>query len=275
MPRFSRLMALGASAALGFAACSNSPTAPQDETQLSPLVNYDMVTVAADGVGEDVDLMRDPMLHFGGPGFVSATPDFNTDKCTFSATTLAYTCSWSREALSITRVFSFFTAAGAPMAKYDAEQTAKVNIGTTVKGDVTRDRWSAQVERNRNMTVSGLQGTEQKRTWNGTGNFKANRSVHREDGTSRTYDVAGTLKVTDVVVPHSNNGAKDGWPLSGTVQREMTVKTTDRNGQAIEFTRVVTIVFNGTQLAEATVVGPKGTETFTIDLELRKGLRKP
>ena len=275
MPRFSRLMALGASAALGFAACSNRPTAPQDETQLSPLVNYDMVTVAADGVGEDVDLMRDPMLHFGGPGFVSATPDFNTDKCTFSATTLAYTCSWSREALSITRVFTFFTAAGAPMAKYDAEQTAKVNIGTTVKGDVTRDRWSAQVERNRTMTVSGLQGNEQKRTWNGTGTFKASRTVRREQAPPQLRDrrrAQGDRRRGAAQQQRS----KDGWPLAGH-DRADDDRQDDRPGRQGRqlHAEVVVIVFNGTQFASATVVAPQGsTETFRSTSNAA-GLRKP
>jgi hypothetical protein len=161
------------------------------------------------------------------------------------------------------------------MARYDAQQTASATIGTTVTGDVTRDTWSASVDRQRNLTVTGLQGDEQKRTWHGNGTFTVSRSVHRDGGADRTYDITGTLTVTDVVVPHSNNTGKDPWPLSGSVTREMTVNTTNKNGEAVTFTRSITITFNGTQLADATVVGPKGTQTFTIDLSLRKGFPRP
>jgi hypothetical protein len=161
------------------------------------------------------------------------------------------------------------------MAKYDANQTASANVRTTVKGDLTRDKWSASVDRERNLTVTGLQGDEQKRTWNGTGTFTVNRSVHRDSGADRTYDITGTLTVTDVVVPHSNNAAKDPWPLSGSVTREILVNTTNTKGAAVTFTRSITITFNGTALADATVMGPKGTQAFTIDLALRKAFPKP
>lgn len=276
MKRSSTPLALGASVALLLGACSESSTAPQSESLLNPLVNADLVTVAADGAGEDVDIMRDPMMKFAGIGLAPTVgPDFNTDNCSYDATARSYTCTWTRDGLTITRVFTFYDAAGHTMASYDAQLTASANIRTTVQGDVTRDKWSASVERERNLTVTGLQGDEQKRTWNGTGTFTVGRSVHRDNGPSRTYDITGTLTVTDVVVPHSNNPGKDPWPLSGTVKREMTVNTTNRNGEAVTFTRSITITFNGTQFADATVVGPAGTKTFTIDLSLRKGFPKP
>jgi hypothetical protein len=120
------------------------------------------------------------------------------------------------------------------------------------------------------MTASGLQGDEQKRTWNGTGAFSAKRTVVRE-ATSRSYEITGALKVSGVEVPRWNNETKDGWPLAGTIERTMTVKTTDRDGKAVSFTRKIVVTFNGTQFASATITRRDGsTETFQIDLAARR-----
>jgi hypothetical protein len=123
------------------------------------------------------------------------------------------------------------------------------------------------------MTVSGLQGDEQQRTWNGTGTFSVTRTVVREQAT-RSYEITGTLKVTGVEVPRSNNESKDRWPRAGTIERTMTVHTTDKDGNAVTFTRKIVVTFDGTQFASATVTRRDGsTETFQIDLAARRAGR--
>jgi hypothetical protein len=165
------------------------------------------------------------------------------------------------------------------MAAYDAIQTASVRITATVKGSVSRETgagsWSAEVDRSRTMTASGLQGDEQQRTWDGTGASAVKRTVVREQ-TSRSYEISGALKVSGVEVPRRNNESRDGWPLAGTIERTLTVNTTDRDGKAISFTRRIVVSFNGTQFASATITRRDGTtETFEIDLVTRRAAKRP
>jgi hypothetical protein len=273
MKRISAVAAAGLLAVL--AGCSeggtpNEPTA----TQLNPQVEADLVAIAADGVGEEVEIMRAPgfdlrMGFFGAPG----APEFGP--CNLAQST----CTLTRDGMTVTRTLTYYDAAGKEMAAYDATQTASVKIVSQVKGSVTRETekgsWSAEIDRSRTMTVSGLQGDEQKRTWNGTGAFIVKRTVVREQ-TSRNYEITGALKVTGVEVPRRNNESKDPWPLAGTIERTMTVSTTDKDGKPVSFTRKVVVTFNGTQFASATITRRDGsTESFQIDLATRKAGRKP
>jgi hypothetical protein len=271
MKRVSGLLALGALIVLGACSDGGAPSEPKVE-QLNPQVNADLVAVAADGIGEEVDMMRAPGFDFR-VGFFGSAGGPVLGPCNLAART----CTFTRDNLTITRTLTYYDASGKEMAAYDPEQTASVRIVSRIEGSVSRETdkgsWSAQVLHNRNMTVSGLQGDEQKRTWNGTGDFAMTRTVVREQGT-RSYEIAGTLKVSEVVVPRNNNDAKDPWPLSGTIERSMTVKTTDQNGDPVTFTRKIVVTFNGTQFASATVTRRDGTtETFQIDLAARKGRR--
>ena len=274
MRPFPSVLILALLAALAGCSAGGTPSEPASD-QLDPQVNADLVAVAADGVAEEVEIMRAPgfdwrLGFFGGPG---AGPEMGP--CDFARRT----CSFTREGLTIARTLTWYDAAGREMAAYDASQTASVKIASTVKGSVSRETgggsWSAEVDRSRTMTASGLQGDEQKRTWNGAGAFAVKRTVVREQ-TSRSYEITGTLKVTGVEVPRRNNESKDGWPLAGTIERALTVNTTDRNGDAVSFTRKIVVSFNGTQFASATVTRRDGTtETFEIDLATRRAGRQP
>lgn len=272
MKRLSGVLTLAFLAALAGCSDGGSPAEPAPE-QLNPQVNADLIAVAADGVAEEVEIMRAPGFDwrvgfFGGP---AADPQFGP--CSLAQKT----CSFTREGLTISRTLTYYDASGKEMAAYDATQTASVKIVSSVKGSVSRTTdqgsWSAEVDRSRTMTASGLQGDEQKRTWNGTGAFSAKRTVVRE-ATSRSYEITGALKVTGVEVPRWNNETKDGWPLAGTIERAMTVNTVDRDGQAVSFTRKIVVTFNGTQFASATITRSDGsTETFQIDLAARRANR--
>ena len=173
----------------------------------------------------------------------------------------------NREGLTIVRTCTFKDAAGAVQAAYHPETTASVAIHAEVDGTITRNDWSATVDRTRDLTVSGLAGTETQRTWNGTGSATSTRSRHSDAGESRQYDVTATGAMTNVVVavPRSENS----WPLSGTVSKQVTIKITGgpRDGQTV--TRSVTITFNGTQFVPIKV----NDDTFTFDLKIRRIVR--
>ena len=258
------------------AGCSDGGN-PAESTldQLAPQVNADLIAVAADGVAEEVEIMRAPgfdwrLGFFGGPG---AEPQLGP--CDFARKS----CTFTRDGLTISRTLTWYDASGKEMAAYDASQTAVVKIASAVKGSVSRETelgsWSAEVDRSRTMTASGLQGDEQKRTWNGAGTFAVKRTVVREQA-SRSYEITGALKVTGVEVPRRNHESKDGWPLAGTIERVMTVNTTDRDGQTVSFTRKIVVSFDGTQFASATITRRDGsTETFQIDLAARRAAKRP
>jgi hypothetical protein len=126
------------------------------------------------------------------------------------------------------------------------------------------------------MTVSGLQGDEQTRTWNGTGSSSTSRSRHTQDGQARTYNMDESVSVQNVVVPHRNNDTRDPWPLSGSITRTVAVQILDGDGNVLrELTRTVVITFNGTQFVTLTVTGPNGSETFEVDLAQRRAHRRP
>ena len=269
----SRVLTLALLAALAGCSDTGTPAEPASD-QFDPQVNADLVAVAADGVAEEVEIMRAPgfdwrLGFFGGPGTEPQLGPCDARK----------TCTFTREGLTISRTLTWYDASGKEMAAYDASQTASVTIASAVKGKVSRETeagsWSAEVDRSRTMTASGLQGDEQKRIWNGTGAFTVTRTVVREQ-TSRSYEITGALKVTGVEVPRRNNESKDGWPLAGTIERTLTVNTKDRDGNPVSFTRKIVVGFDGTQFASATITRRDGTtETFKIDLATRRAAKHP
>jgi hypothetical protein len=175
--------------------------------------------------------------------------------------------------ITILRQYAFYNAAGQPMETYDANQTAAIHARRQVDGAVSRDleggSISGEVHHERDLTVSGLAGDEQKRTWNGTGMSDISRTRISDLNGTRSYDMNATVTIVDVVVPHRNNQDLDPWPLSGTITKHVT-GTVTVNDQTRTIDRTVVITFNGTQFPAATVNG----EAFTIDLALRKAMRK-
>ena len=117
------------------------------------------------------------------------------------------------------------------------------------------------------MTVSGLEGQETSRTWNGTGSGEASRSQHTDEHGDRSYDMSSTSVIEDVVraLPREENP----WPLSGTITRTISVVIV--NGPDGDVTREITAVltFNGMQFVIMTVNG----EDFEVDLAARESDR--
>ena len=244
-----RFGALGLAAAL--AACNGDGTSPSTS---DPAMDRDIAMVAADASAQDVEMM-------GGPGGLlglglapAATAD---DRVPFLCGT------HQRDGLTVVRTCTFKDADGNTQAAYDPDLTASATIHATVTGTVTRLRWSADVDRTRDFTVSGLVGQETTRTWNGTGTGTTTRERHADNGTTRQYNVSSTLTVTDVVVPVPRS--PNGWPLSGTITRQVTVTVVGGPHDGETRTRTVTITFDGTAQAHVSV----GASAFTFDMNTR------
>ena len=265
-----RCGALACAVVLG--ACSQDTTG----TDATPLLDADVATVVADNTGDDVDLMREPVffatMPFGGVALSPGTGDLNPANCSFNATTQRLECPEVTRGGTVTirRSYMFWDANNVVQDHYDALLTAKANIKTHLEGERSGEHWSASVVRDRDLTVTGLLGTETQRTWNGTGSSSATHSRHNDSGEERSYHISCTLTITDVVVPVPHDDER--FPLSGTITHHcvITFEGGRRDGQTVE--RTATVTFNGTQTATVTV----GDRSFAIDLKTReRGPQRP
>ncbi|HEV8195060.1 MAG TPA: hypothetical protein VGP87_00360 [Gemmatimonadales bacterium] len=263
------LMRYGAfTCAIILGACGKDAAGPNVDT---PLVTADLAVVAADAAGEDVDIMREPVVFPSmAATFAPGNGDFNPVNCTYNTTTQRLECPpFTRDnSLVVTRSYMFWDAFNVVQQAYDALLTAKANVQTDIQGTRTTDRWSAEIHRSRDLTVTGLLGTETERTWNGTGVSEATRSRHT-DGGDRSYDISCTLTVNNVVVPVERGDER--FPTGGTITRVclITFVGGPRDGQTVTRTAVVT--FNGSETATLTI----GDKTFDIDLKSRNRTPRP
>lgn len=237
------------------AACSSEPAGLELTPVADLAISRDIATQSADAVGEDVELMGGPVGQFGFGFAAGASAE---DDAPFRCGT------HTRATLRIVRTCTFKDAAGATQTGYDPVTTASAAIHAEVTGQIIRDNWSAEVERVRNLTVTGLAGAETSRTWNGTGTSRSTRSRHSEDRETRTFDASCSSTQTNVVVnlPRTENR----WPASGTITRSCTITITGGPNDGKTVTRNVTITFNGTQLVPIQVNG----KTFVLDLKTRR-----
>ena len=230
-------------------------------------------------MGEDVATMRE--LNFGlrHGGLFFPIGHIAEANCPWNSTTGWHECA-PRDAgpLTIERQYAFYNAAGTAQEIYDDDQTASIRVKRVVDGTLDRetDRGSitGTVHHDRDLTVSGLQGAEQKRTWNGTGHSEIERTHVNDDRGTRSYEMTADVTVADVVVPHPQNEDRDPWPLSGTITIQVAGSVT-RDGETRNFERTVVITFDGTQFAKAVVNGTGGSGEFTIDLANRRLGHRP
>lgn len=228
-------------------ACSNDGTAPAD----LPSLSRDVATFSAEAAGQDIEFMRGPGGYFG--------LRLGADPGSFDCSSV------ERDNLTITRTCTFYDASGNEQDAYDAETTASVNLHVEVNGSIDRGDWgSKSVSRVRDITVSGLEGTETSATWNGTGSGTMSKIRQTSDGGQVQFDLTSSQTITDVVIPVPRTFAS--WPLSGTIASSVTVTITGGEHDGETHTRDVTITFDGTQYATVTVNG----ETFTVDLANRR-----
>ncbi len=252
-----RVIACGsvaAVAALALTGCDDNGTAPQ----LDDAILLNAAVVVADATIEDVTLAST------GFGFGAAGAPDMTDRLGQGPGEPGGRNGIGGN-LSGTREVTFYDASGAEQDAYDRETTAEIHFVLEVAGDVTRDTWSASIERMRDMTVSGLEGAETTRTFNGSGTETISRSRTLDDGSEASHDMSGTFTYDNVVVPVP--GSDSRWPLSGTIHR--TLEVTVVNGPHGDTTKTldVTVTFDGDDTATAVING----ETVEIDLTTRQG----
>ena len=235
------LRAAGVVAALAATAACSDDTAGPAAADFD--FTGDMALVVADAVAEDLSVMNVPAL--GGP-------------------------SPTESEFTRTRERTYFDADGAEMDRYDRLLTAAIRTVTETEGSASRGDVEITMARSRDMTVSGLEGEETERTWNGTGEDDRSRIRTSDTDGTRSYIVNGSTTTSDVV--RAVDREAQPWPLSGTISRSLTVETT--NGPNGDETRsvVATLTFDGTQFAELVVNG----EVFEVDLAQRgrRGLRR-
>ena len=127
------------------------------------------------------------------------------------------------------------------------------------------EHFVAEVSRERDMTVSGMEGEETTRIWNGSGSSEMSRSGVLADGTERSHSASGTFTFQDIVVPIP--GSESPYPVSGMITRSMVGTRTNAQGTETRAIEMI-ITFNGTSIATAVVNG----ETVEIDLSARPGM---
>ncbi len=247
------------------AACRESATEPQTPADA---LTRDVAVVSGDAAYEDVGVIYAQIGTFGVPmGDVGRVTGW-TGPCPYDATTERFTCPvQTREGRTFSRSYAFRDATGNAQRAYDGATTASANFQSSMAGSVERDGWSATMSHERDMTASGLVGTETSHTINGTGSSTESRSRHT-DGGLRTYRMSSVATFTNVVVPVPR--ARGAWPVSGTITRTVTAVREGVVG-SVSHERMSTTTFNGTRFASMTV----GDRTFTLDLATGRAVRKP
>lgn len=236
-------------AALAVAACDNG-TSPEDVGD----VDLAVATVAAEATLDDVQSMA---LNTWGVAFgeIAGVPGFGPGGGMAP-----------NDHLDRNRTVTFYDEDGNEMDRFDPLLTESVNIVMDVEGSLDRPMWSGDLERHRDMTVSGLAGVETERTWNGTGSDEHSK-VHITDEGNMEHHFESQSTIEDVVVgvPRSENP----WPLSGTITRHVEVTIVNGPNGDVTRERTAVITFNGTQNVTITVNG----EEFDVDLADRQGAR--
>lgn len=251
------------------AACSSTDMTTSDTTAASDLVvTSDVAADAADGFAEDVDVMTGMDGRIGnvsadvrGAFFLSPggwRPGLTG--CTFVGG--AFTCPDTlRNGLNVSRVVTLKDAAGDTESAYDSLLTASINIIADISGDRTHGPWSATVARHREINITGLAGIETTRTVNGTGNETVSRSRVTRNDSTRSYTIVGSSVITNVVMPVRSSDGGNGWPISGSITRTLTITLTSGPNAGKTETRTITLTFDGTSTPTASVNG----QQFTID----------
>ncbi len=245
MKMWMKPLALGAVLALATTACE-SGTEPDgvDDDALQTAA----ALVAADGMFQDLNLMQSPGTWGGqapgGPGFVPIEVEGGT---------------------SFSRTVTFTPCDGGPEDRYDPLLTSSMHIVASHTRSVQHTFWTADVQRQRDMIVSGMCDREEFRFWDGTSSGIVDKSKHHRDGSTRDFDMTTSAIFTAVKrgVPRENFS----YPLGGTIERTVNA-TLKKNDEIVREKHITFIIeFNGTNLVTMTDKATK--ETWEVDLSLR------
>lgn len=235
-------------AGLALAAC-DSGTAP--DADLGDL-NLAVATVAAEATLDDVESMA--LQAWGVPlGDIVTGPGAHHPMA-------------PGDALEHSRTVTFYDESGTVMEAYDPFLTERIDISVEIAGSLERPMWSGEVERHRDVSVTGLADEETERTWNGTGSDEHSSVRMIEDGDmERHFESQSSIENVVVALPRSENP----WPIAGSITRQVEVAVINGPQGDVTRERTVVITFDGTQYATLMVDG----EEFEMDLADRQGRR--
>jgi len=232
-------------AVFGISSCSELGTEP-GPLEVGGAVGAAAAAAAADALLEDLSQMSDVVPLMGGPT-MQAQQDLQVNR-------------------TRSRVKTFFDGNGLEQEVFDPISTASIHIVVKIEKDKSRDNFSASIQRNRDMWVTGLEGEEETRTWNGYGSGERHRARIDDEFGERIRDVTSTSLIADVV--RSVDRKAHPWPLSGTITRNVAVTITNGRNGDVSRARTVVITFDGTQFA---ILSVNGEPSHEVDLATRKG----
>jgi hypothetical protein len=252
----SRLINLGLVAAAGmFAACSESTTSPVTVESDSQLI-ADVAAQSGEAIASDVEELTNNESFAGLP----APPAFDV---------------LSPPGVTVNRTRTCY-GNGVAQAACNATTTDSVRLTVTMDGSFIRtntrashtDSMNVALHRARQLTISGLTGTETTRIHNGTGTDNDTTSFNAtgDAGTrARNMTVAGNDSVQAVVfnVPRGTNP----WPVSGKFIRNVSGSVTVTGGAnpgTRTFTRRVEVDFPAD--AQGNVTLKVNDKTCTLNL---------
>lgn len=251
-----------------FTACGDGASAPTDagvSASVTAATTVDVATMSGDAAKEDVETFKANRGAFG----IAQLADFERfarwEPCPYDATAKRFVCvSRSKGPFTNTRSYAYFDATGSAQTAYDANTTASANFRWSLSGDITKEKWSGSMNRERNITITGLAGSNNTITINGTGAAERQRTRFSKSSTTsteveRAYDMSGSVTIKDVVTPAVR--LPDSYPSSGTITRTHLVTRTDADGTKTT-SRTSVVTFNGTQFVPLVVNGVE----FTLDL---------
>ena len=231
--------------ALALSSCSEVGTDP-GPLEVRGAVGAAAAAAAADAVLEDLYQMSDVVPLMGGTA-MQAQQDLQINR-------------------TRSRVKTFFDGNGLEQEVFDPISTASIHIVVKIEKEKSRDNFSASVKRNRDMWVTGLEGEEETRTWNGYGSGERHRARIDDEFGERIRDVTSTSLIADVV--RSVDREAHPWPLSGTITRNVAITITNGRNGDVNRVRTVVITFDGTQFA---ILSVNGEPSHEVDLATRKG----
>jgi len=256
--------------ACGDSAAISEPTDPGVSASVTTATTLDVATLSGDAAKEDVEMFQ---VNRGAFGILQAI-DFERfarwDSCPYDATAKRFICvDRVRGPFTATRSYAYADQAGVAQTAYNAATTASGNFKWSLSGNVTKEKWSGSISRNRDITISNLLGTNTTVTVNGTGAAERQRTTFLRDsagpnGLTRTYDMESSLAIANVVTPAIR--LPDAWPASGTITRNYKVTRIDASSGTIVTTRNSVVTFNGTSTASLVVNGRE----FSLDLATGK-----
>lgn len=242
-----RQLSILAAMLLTVAACNDDPAGP--DTSLTAEQRADVAATTGEMVASDVGIMS----HSDASGNVlfSLGGDLGQGDCSLLSGKLV--CTATLGALDGQLNLTFADASGASQSDYDEQTTATVSANTVVSGEISRGTLELDFEHSGSFTISGLEGEETSRIWNGDATTTVTSSSF---GGTRSYTFSASSNIDAIVVPIG--GDDPHWPTSGRVTS--IVQFTTASGSR---TANVRVDFNGTSSVPITV---DGTE-FTLNLE--------